>query len=45
MKNWAKERMWATVTGKAQMEQTGGVHAAGAYDEWNTDREKYNPIP
>jgi hypothetical protein len=32
--------MQATVTEKAQMEQTGGVGTAGADDEWNTDGRK-----
>lgn len=36
----SKERMQATVTEKAQMEQTGGGDTAGAGDEWNADGGK-----
>ena len=35
-----KERMQATATEKAEMEQTGGADTAGADDEWITDSGK-----
>lgn len=40
---WSKEKMQATDTERAQMEQTGGVDTDGADDEWNTDGDKIWP--